>query len=329
MIRWGIISTAKIGREQVIPAIQQSSNGRVVAVGSRDADKAREFAAELGIERAYGSYADLIADPEIDAIYNPLPNDGHMPWTIGALKAGKHVLCEKPFAMNAAETVEMIAAAKEAGKHLMEAFMWRYHPQHARVKALVDAGEIGVPLTIHAQFTFALPWDNTSNVRLTPEMGGGGLLDVGGYCVTSTRYHARQEPDRVSGFMTLGKNSGVDENFVGILHYPNGMLAHFDCGMRGTFRNSYTIVGDQGTVTVRAAFRPDDNPGLIDLARVGQPVETVSVPPANQYILMVEDFADAVLNNRPTLYSAEDGLQNMKLLDALKQSALEGRAVEV
>ncbi len=329
MIRWGIISTAKIGRDQVIPAIQQSNNGRVVAVSSRDDAKAHEFAAELGIERSYGSYGDLIADPEIDAIYNPLPNDGHALWSIAALKAGKHVLCEKPFAMNAAETVEMIAVAKEAGKHLMEAFMWRYHPQHARAKALVDAGEIGVPMTIHAQFTFALPWDNTTNVRLTPEMGGGGLLDVGGYCVTSTRYHARQEPDRVSGFMTLGKNSGVDENFVGILHFPNGMLAHFDCGMRGTPRNSYTIVGDKGTVTVRAAFRPDENPGLIDLARAGQPVETISVPPANQYILMVEDFADAVLNNRPTLYSAEDGLQNMKLLDALKQSAIEGRAVEV
>lgn len=331
MIRWGVISTAKIGQTQVIPAIQASNNGRVVGIASRDHAKAREVADQLGIEKAYGGYEELLADPNIDAIYNPLPNDGHAPWSIAALRAGKHVLCEKPLAMTAAEVEPMIAASKQTGKHLMEAFMWRYHPQHARAKALIDDGEIGIPNLIESSFTYAMGWDVTTNVRLKPELGGGGLWDVGCYCVNSIRLISGQEPSQVSGFQTIGQNSGVDESFVGIMQFPSGLLAHFECGMRSSARQSYTVTGDKGRLTVHMAFRPDQGTPFIELIKndAGEKSEHIVMPTANQYTLMAEDFADAIINKRPPRYPAEDGLRNMRILDALALSAREGRAVKV
>jgi predicted dehydrogenase len=328
MIRWGILSTARIAEKQLIPAIQTSRNGRVLAIASRDSAKAAKFANQNALPKFYGSYQALLDDPEIDAIYNPLPNDGHAPWTIAALRAGKHVLCEKPFAMNAAETQAMIDAAKTSGKYLLEAFMYRYHPQHARVKALMDEGRIGQPNAINAAFTYAMSWDITDNVRLKPELGGGGLWDVGCYCVSAIRLISSQEPESVAGFQTLGGQSQVDENFVGILRFGSGLLAHFDCGMRGAFRNTYEVIGDQGHLRVKNAFRPDDQPGLIEVS-YNDKLETISVPAENQYTLMVEDFADAILNDHPPRFPAEDGLRNMRVLDALAQSAREGVAVRL
>jgi predicted dehydrogenase len=330
MIRWGVISTANIGQKMVIPAIQASNNGRVAGIASRDAAKAREVADQLGIEKSYGSYLELLNDPDIDAIYNPLPNDGHAPLSIAALKAGKHVLCEKPLALNAEQVIPMIAAAKDAGKLLMEAFMWRYHPQHARAKALIDDGEIGIPNLIEAAFTYAMGWDVTQNVRLKPELGGGGLWDVGCYCVNSIRLISGQEPSRVSGFQTLGQNSGVDESFVGIMEFPSGLLAHFECGMRSSARQSYTVTGDKGRLTVQAAFRPDQSTPTIEIDYgASNKGERIVIPDANQYTLMVEDFADAILHNRPPRYPMEDGLRNMRILDALALSAREHRAIAV
>lgn len=328
MIRWGVISTAKIGQQQVIPAIQASNNGRVVAIASRDHKKATEVAGQLGIERAYGGYEELLADPNIDAIYNPLPNDGHAPWSIAALRAGKHVLCEKPFAMTAAEVEPMIAASKETGKLLMEAFMWRYHPQHARAKALVDDGEIGVPNLIEASFTYAMSWDESANVRLKPELGGGGLWDIGCYCVNSIRLMSGQEPSHVSGFQTVGQKSGVDESFVGIMQFPSGLLAHFECGMRSSPRQSYTITGDKGRIIVPWAYRADLGTPMVELIKDGTS-EKIIVPPINQYTLMAEDFADAITNNRQPRYPMEDGLRNMRVLDALALSARELRVIAV
>lgn len=331
-IRWGILSTANIAQKQVIPAIQASNNGKVVAIASRDESKAREVATRLNIERSFGSYEALLADPDIDAIYNPLPNDGHAPWSIKALQAGKHVLCEKPLAMRADEAEQMITVSKSTGKLLMEAFMWRYHPQHTRVRALLDDGEIGVPNMIHAAFTYAMGWDVTDNVRLKPELGGGGLWDVGCYCVNSIRLISGQEPDQVSGFQVVGKNSGVDESFTGIMHFPSGLLAHFDCGMRTTMRNYYAVIGDKGRLTVMSAFRPDDSPQIIELIKPGddaEQVEKITVPGAAQYTLMAEDFADAILNDRQPRFPMDDALRNMRILDALALSAREGRAVNV
>lgn len=332
MIRWGVISTAKIGREQVIPAIQASSNGHVVAIASRDADKGKAVAESLDIEKHYGAYEALLVDPDIDAIYNPLPNDGHAPWTIKALQAGKHVLCEKPFAMNTQEVHAVLAASRTAGKHVMEAFMWRYHPQHDRARALLDSGAVGVPNTIVVEFSYAMAWDVTTNVRLNPALGGGGLMDIGCYCINCARYISGQEPLRVSGFQTVGQQSGVDENFVGIMQFPSGLLAHFDCGIRGSWRNRYTVIGDKGRLTVQMAFRPDDQPGVIDVVHgsgKNESVEQIIVPAVNQYKLMVEDFAGAILAGRSPRFSPEDGLANMRVLDALAQSAQEGRSINL
>ena len=324
-VRWGVISTAKIGREQVIPAIKASRNGYVAAIASRDADKARAFAAELGIERSYDSYEALLADPEIDAIYNPLPNDGHAPWSIAAIKAGKHVLVEKPMAMDAAETRTMIDAAQAAKVLLAEAFMYRFHPQHARVRELIAAGDIGQPNLISAEFTYAMAESVTDNVRLKPELGGGGLWDVGCYCVNAIRLISGREPQSVSGYAVVGR-SGVDESFVGILRLPDGMLAHFACGMRSHNTQQYVISGTNGSITVDLPFRPDDNSPTLKLIRHDQ-TTLITVPVANQYVLMVEDFAAAILDKRAPRYSAEDGYQNMRVLDALAQSAREGRQV--
>src|SRR3954447_13087611 len=184
-VRWGVLSTANIGRRAVLPAIQRSRNGELVAVASRDADKARAFAADLGIPRAYASYEQLLADPEIEAVYIPLPNSMHREWTIKAAQAGKHILCEKPLGLNAAECAEMDAAARQNGVLLMEAFMYRFHPQTERVIQLIRQGAIGHPRLIHAAFTFRL--SNPANIRLQSDLGGGSLMDVGCYCVNVSR----------------------------------------------------------------------------------------------------------------------------------------------
>ncbi len=324
-IRWGILGTANIARKQLIPAIQASHNGEVAAVGSRNLATAQAYAKALGIPHAYGSYEALLADPEIDAIYNPLPNDGHVPWSIKALRAHKHVLVEKPIAMDAAEAQTVIEVAHETGMWLAEAFMYRFHPQHAKVHALLASGALGKVSTINAGFSYVLPPSDTENVRLKPELGGGGLWDVGCYCVSSIRMFAGQEPDAVSGFATIG-SSGVDENFVGTLHFPNGLLAHFECGIRVKGEQQYTIFGDKGRIHVDEAFRPDDRPQTIRVV-YGNRVETFPIPVINQYTLLVEDFADAILNKRPPQFTPEDGVQNMRVLDALALSARDLRVV--
>lgn len=328
-IRWGIISTAKIGREQVIPAIRASRNGHVAAVASRELGKAKALADSIGAEKAYDSYEALLADPDIDAVYNPLPNHGHAPWSVAAMRAGKHVLVEKPMALNAAEAKAMVEAAHTTGRYLAEAFMYRYHPQHARAREIIASGVLGRLTAIDASFSFSLSQADKTNVRLASDMGGGGLWDVGCYCVNSIRWLSGKEPDTVSGFATYG-TSGVDEVFVGALHLVGGLLAHFECGLRSFGRQQYTVTGENGRLNVAEAFRPDEHPGVIQVFRKDsdQP-ETITIPATNQYVLMVEDFADAILNKRPPRFAPEDGVQNMRILDALALAAREHGTISV
>jgi len=320
-IRWGVISTSKIARVNVIPAIKNSRNGVVVAVDSRDKDKARAYANDLGIERAYGAYEELLADPGIDAVYNPLPNDSHARWSIAAAKAGKPTLVEKPIALNAQQAQEMVDAFRKANVLLAEAFMYRYHPQHQKVRELLAAGVTGPLNLINVNFTYSLRPDDTTNVRLQPELGGGGLLDVGCYCVNLCRMITGEEPTVVTGQAVYGA-TGVDEAFVGTLRFPGGVLAHFDCGMRGVFHNSYTLKGPQGGITVDRSFRPIDNgTTTIRVHRPGDAVEVIEIPPCDQYQLMVEDFADAVMQGRKVTYDPADSVKNMRVLDALARAA--------
>ena len=243
-LRWGVISTANIGRAAVNPAIQASRNGELLAVASREEERAREFAQKWEIPRHYGSYDALLDDASVDAVYIPLPNSMHREWTIRAAEKGKHILCEKPLALSADECREMDAAAEANGVKLMEAFMYRFHPRTQKVVEMVRAGVVGDLKLITSGFTFRLK--NSDNVRLRPEMGGGSLMDVGCYCVNVSRTIAGAEPAAVQAVAHQGP-SGVDEQMVGTLRFEGGLLAQFDCALNMGRRESCLVAGTDPT----------------------------------------------------------------------------------
>ncbi len=320
-LRWGILSTANIGREAVIPAIKAASNGTVVAVASRDVQHARDVATELAIPQHYGSYEELLADGGIDAVYIPLPNSLHLEWTIKAAKAGKHILCEKPLALNAAECSEMTAAAEQCGVLLMEAFMYRFHPQLAKVRELVDQGVIGDVRLLHSAFTFRLT--NPANIRLQRELGGGSLMDVGCYCVNVSRTLFGAEPVEVQAFASWSA-SGVDEQMVGVLRFADGRYAQFDSALTLARREAYQVVGTDGVLDVPVAFLPGINDTLIYQNRGGRNEQRYTVSGVDEYRLMVEHFGDAVLMQRPLRYLAAEAACNMRVIEALYRSAHNG-----
>jgi predicted dehydrogenase len=327
-LRWGIISTARIGAGQVIPAIHQSNNGVVAAVGSRDIERGREFAAKNNIPKVYGSYEALLADPDIDAVYNPLPNDLHGYWSLKAAEAGKHVLCEKPLAKDAAEAEHMVAEFKRRGLLLAEAFMYRFHPQIRKVKALLSEGSVGQIQLVQASFSFSIR--NEDDIRLKADMAGGALMDVGCYCVNVIRHLTGEEPTEARALADFGARSGVDERLVGVLRFPSGVLAHLDCSLRTHMTQTVDIRGTHGRIFVERAFvpfRPDpDAPIFIrhwsSVPKVEQhQYAEYRVEPVNQYTLMAEDFADSVLNQRPPAFPIEDSINNMRVIDMLLAAA--------
>ncbi len=318
-VRWGIISTADIGAKRVIPAIHHSQNGEVAAVASRDLGRARAFARANDIPTAYGSYEELLADPDIDAVYNPLPNHLHAEWSIRAAEAGKATLCEKPFASDAAEAQGMADTFAERGVLLAEAFMYRFHPRTRRIKELIDGGAIGDVHMIHAAFSFDI--DDEDDICLKSEMAGGALMDVGCYCINVMRFVTGEEPDRASAQAEFGARSGVDERLVGALGFPSSVLGVFDCSVRTPDRQMVEIRGAKGRIAVDLAFvPPEDEAATFQLWR-GKKVEIIAVPVTDQYQLMVEDFADALLNDRPPRFPPQDGVANMRVVDRLLASA--------
>lgn len=318
-IRWGIISTARIGQTRVIPAIQAARNSEVTAIASRSLPKAQEAAQALNIPTAYGSYEELLADPNIDALYNPLPNDGHALWSLKAAEAGKPVLCEKPLALDTDEAQQMVDTFAGKGIALAEAFMYRFHPQTLAVKEMVDSGAIGQLKTIKSSFSFVL--NRAEDVRLEKALGGGALMDVGCYCVGITRFLAGEEPVRIQAFSTFNEDD-VDVHSTGILAFASGVLAHFDCSFRSAFRNEYEVCGTEGRIIVPEAFViPNDRASKVTLLRADGSSEDFTFEPVNQYTLMAEDFADALLNNRPPKYNPQDSVHAMRVLDALRDSA--------
>jgi predicted dehydrogenase len=320
-IRWGILSTANIGKNRVIPAMQKTGNGRVVAVASRTLDKARAFADELGIPTAYGSYEELIASPEVDAIYNPLPNSEHAVWSIRAAQAGKPMLCEKPLASNAAEAQTMVDAFAERGVLFAEAFMYRFHPQTQRVKQMLGEGAVGDIRAVQATFTF--PIRSEDDIRLSKPLAGGSLMDVGCYCVNVMRFLLGSEPTRARAFATIGARSLVDETLTGILEFPGGVLGHFDSSLRTYFTHTYEVRGTRGRITVEQAFvMPPDSETIIRYRHDNQD-EVITIPPANSYTLMAEDFADALLNSRSPRFAPQDAVNNMRVIDSLYASLLD------
>lgn len=316
-IRWGVLSTANIGRKRVIPAIQQSKNGVVTAVASRDYDRARTFADALDLPTAYGSYDELIADPNIDAIYNPLPNSEHAEWSIKCAKAGKPTLCEKPLASDAPEAQTMVDAFAEHNVLFAEAFMYRFHPQTQHVKQLVDEGAIGDLHTIQATFNFRIPPENTVNIRLNESLAGGSLMDVGCYCVNIIRLITGGMPQKVQAFAQMGADTQVDERLTGILQFDSSVMAHFDSSLRSHLAHSYEIRGSKGRIYVPEAFVMSPLSSTTIHAWLGDTYEAIEIPPANSYTLMAEDFADALINNRPPKYLPQDGVANMQVIDRL------------
>jgi len=320
-VKWGVLGTANIARAAVIPALHAAENSAVTAVASRQPDTAAAFAKANGISTAYGSYEELLQDPAIQAVYIPLPNSLHKTWTIRAVEAGKHVLCEKPLALTADECMEMKAAADKAGVLLMEAFMYRFHPRTEKVREMVATGSIGSLSAIEAAFTFRLT--RPDNIRFSPELGGGALMDVGCYCVNVIRTMAGSEPGRVSAYETSAP-SGVDGRLTGMMMFDDGVQAHFDCSLTDERRERYLLAGADGFLEVERAFLPGSSDCEIREVRGRDGEKIHTIPGADEYQLMVEHFADCVQTGQTPRYSVEEAAANMRVIELLKRSAAAG-----
>jgi D-xylose 1-dehydrogenase (NADP+, D-xylono-1,5-lactone-forming) len=320
-LRWGLLSTARITKVLLDPLRTSKRNG-LLAVASRSQDKAGEYARKNKVRRAYSSYADLLADPDIDVIYNPLPNHLHAEWTIKAVQAGKHVLCEKPLALSLAEVDAISAAAEQYGKVVAEAFMYRSHPQTLKARELVASGKLGKVKLVRGSFTFVMT--NPDDYRWKPEMGGGGLWDVGCYPLSFTRFVLGAEPLEVFGWQVTGP-TGVDEVFAAQLHFPDDIYTQFDCSLKIPYHVFMEIVGDEATLIIPKPF----NPGVKEtfyLTRGGK-VETIAVKGKESYNCEVEDMADAILLGKPPRVSLADSRLNTAAILALFESAKTGNPV--
>lgn len=322
-LRWGLLSTARINRV-IIPPLHASARNELVAVASRDGAKAKKYAQGRNIPRSYDSYEALLADPAIDVIYNPLPNGLHAEWTIKALLAGKHVLCEKPFTVNVAEADAVIQAARQSGKIVAEAFMYRHHPQTHKVKEIVASGALGTLRLMRGVFTFNL--ERSPDVRLDPALSGGSLWDVGCYPISYARTIAGSEPEEVFGWQMTGP-TGVDLLFSGQMRFPGNVYAQFDCGFCAPYRAQVEIVGSQATLTVPEPFKPGLE-NVIYLTR-GDDTEQIVIEGQELYMGEVEDMADAILLGKPPHISLADSRGNVAAIVALLESARDGKAVTI
>jgi predicted dehydrogenase len=327
-VRWGVLGVARIAVQKVIPAMQRGENCEVVAIASRDVGKARKAAGELGVPKAYGSYEELIADPEIEAIYNPLPNHLHVPWSVRAAEAGKHVLCEKPVAMNAAEALELTAARDRTGVVIGEAFMVRTHPQWKRVVELVRGGRIGELRAGVGAFCYYNR--DPKNVRHVLAWGGGALMDIGCYPITTSRLVFGEEPKRAAATVARDPElDNIDYLTSAVLEYPSGHMV-FTCCTQAAAAQSVTFFGTQGRIWLDIPFnalggqvsriRIDDGR---DLTGGGLAVE--EFPPCDQYTLQGDLFSRAIREGGPPPVPLEDSLRNMAVIDALFRSGESGR----
>jgi predicted dehydrogenase len=322
-LRWGILSTAKIARKSVIPAIQRSDLGEVVAIGSRHADGAEEVATDLGIPRSFGSYEELLEADDVDAVYNPLPNHLHAEWTMKAADAGKHVLCEKPLTLDSAEAQRVIAHCDAAGIVLQEAFMYRFHPQWIRTKELVDEGRLGDLRAIHCWFSYFN--DDPGNIRNIAEFGGGALMDIGCYPISVARFLFGAEPDDVRAMAHHDPDTGVDILTSAVLRFGIGH-ATFTVGTQVEPYQRVHVIGTAGRIEVEIPFNaPVDRATRIFVTAGGDPptdpsTTTEEFAPADQYTLQADAFARAVIDRRPAPLPPSDALANMAVIDAVRDA---------
>ena len=323
-LRWGILSTAQIGTNQVIPATQAAARCEVVAIASREPSRAQEAATALGIPTVYGSYEALLEDPDVDAVYIPLPNHMHAPWTIAALQAGKHVLCEKPITMSSAEARELAAVAADTGRVLTEAFMYRLQPAWRAARELVGTGRIGELMAVRSWFSYFN--DDPENIRNIARFGGGGLMDIGCYTVNLSRMLFGSEPTGVSAAMAKDPVMGVDTLTSAILEFGDGTSV-FACSTRTTPDQQVQVMGTEGRFTVEIPFNitPTESTRILlwegDGALARPPDEILQFAPVNQYTLQAEAFAATVLDGEPPFLSMEDSIANMEAIEAIIAAA--------
>jgi xylose dehydrogenase (NAD/NADP) len=318
--RLGLLSTARINQE-ILAGAAASDKVDVVAVGSRDRARAEVYAREHGLARAHGSYDDLLADTELDAVYISLPNGLHHEWAMRALRAGKHVLCEKPYSRDPTEVLEAFDLADSVGCVLTEAFMYRHHPQTAAVKRILEENRIGRVRLVRAAFSFKL--NNESDVRLAPALMGGALMDVGCYCISGARLVAG-EPKRVESESVIGP-TGVDLAFYGMLRFPGDVVAQFEASFVAPRRQELVVVGDGASLVVRAPWRVDWG-GSVEIHRDGA-VERVDIPAGNSYALQLDNFANAIAGSERVLLDRDDALGQARVIEALYRAADAGVSI--
>ncbi len=324
-IQWGVISTASIALDEVLPAMQKGNFTQVVAIASRNLEKAQQAARQLGIPKAYGSYEELLAAPEIEAVYIPLPNHLHVPWSIKALEAGKHVLCEKPLGMNAEDARRLLEATRRYPRlKVMEAFMYRHHPQWHLAQQLVKNKEIGELLSIHTFFNYYLP--DPTNIRNMADIGGGGMLDVGCYAVSLSRLIFESEPVRAFAAMQLDPQFKTDRLTSGILEFDAG-IATFTCATQLFDFQRVNIMGTLGQIEIEIPFNPPiDKPTRVFLENSNGKQE-YKLDICDQYTIQGDIFSKAILEDTPTPVPLEDAIANMVVIDALFQSARTGSRI--
>ncbi|HEY3269207.1 MAG TPA: Gfo/Idh/MocA family oxidoreductase [Armatimonadota bacterium] len=320
-VRWGVLGTAKFAMNRWLPSFVTAPDVRGVAIASRDAEKARAACEQFGFERSYGSYDELLADPDVEAVYIPLPNGLHGEWALKAIAAGKHVLSEKPAWKDAAEARAVVDAARAAGVRVMEGFMTRHHARWKRVRQRIDAGDIGVPKLFTGAFCFTL--DDAANARWNPSLAGGALADVGSYCVNAARLCFGAEPTHAWGLSEDTRGTGVDSTFSGGLRFPTGH-ATFVCSFETAFQQSAAIVGTEGSIALNRPFICREEPVLLTLTSAhGDPTEE-RLPVGDQYVDTLNHLNACIRDMAKPLWPGEDGLASALVLDALRASARSG-----
>jgi len=318
-VRWGVLSSAKIGLEKVIPAMQKGEYCEITAMASQNLERGKAAAAQLGIPQAYGSYEELLADDNIDAVYIPLPNHLHVPWTKKALEAGKHVLCEKPIGLNTAEAEDLLACAKKHSQlKVMEAFMYRHHPQWLKAQQLVNEGKIGNLLNIHSFFSYYNA--DPANIRNMAEIGGGGLMDIGCYCISLARFIFNSEPQRVLGKMEYDPEFKTDRLCSGLLDFGD-QSSTFTCSTQLTSYQRVNIFGTEGRIEIEIPFNaPPDQPCRI-WHQQDEKLEEITFELCDQYTIQGDLFSQAILNKTEVPTPLVDSVKNMRVLDAVINSA--------
>ena len=326
-VKWGVLGAASIATRKVIPGMQKGALSEITAIASRDLNKAKAAAKELGIAKAYGSYEELLADKEIEAVYNPLPNHLHVPWTVKAAEAGKHVLCEKPIALNAAEAETLLAVRARTGVKIGEAFMVKTYPQWLRVRQLVREGRIGELKSIITVFSYFNR--DAQNVRHKVEWGGGGLLDIGCYPITLSRWIYGEEPRRVTGTIENDPEFGTDRLASAVMEFSSGQSI-FSCGTQTNYFQRVTLLGTTGRIDVEIPFNaPTDRPLPLTISNgmefAGGKSVVELIPPADQYTIQGDAFSRAIRENTEVPVPLDDAIGNMKVIDAIFRSAASGK----